>query len=114
MIYSTSARVGGPVEEARARRPPPRALLAVGERRLLIPAGGGTVGRSRDCDIVLDDVGISRRHAEIRPSVDGWTITDLGSTNGLLLNGQDVRGRMPLHPKDRIQLGSTEIVFDLG
>src|ERR1700682_3957233 len=68
MIYSTSARVGGPVEEAHARRPAARALLAVGGRRLLVPPGGGTIGRSRDCDVVLEDTGISRRHAEIRPS----------------------------------------------
>jgi hypothetical protein len=113
MIYSTSARVGGPVEEAHARRAP-RALLAVGGRRLLVPSGGGTVGRSRDCEIVLDDVGISRRHAEIRPSRGGWTIEDLGSTNGVAVNGQDIRGRQPLNPGDRVELGSTEIVFEVG
>jgi hypothetical protein len=113
MIYSTSARVGGPVQEAHARRPPPRAMLAVGPRRLLVPAGGGVVGRSRDCDIVLDDAGVSRRHAEIRPAADGWTIMDLGSTNGILLNGREVRSSQPLHAGDRIALGSTEIVFEV-
>ena len=114
MIYSTSARVRGPVEEAHARRPAPRALLAVGGRRLLMPPAGGTIGRSRDCEVVLEDVGISRRHAEIRPGVDGWTIADLGSTNGVLLNGRNVRGAEPLHAGDRVELGSTEIVFELG
>jgi hypothetical protein len=113
MIYSTSARVRGPVEEAQARRPVQRAMLAVGARRLLLPAAGGTVGRSRDCDIVLDDAGISRRHAEIRPGADGWTIADLGSTNGVLLNGKTVRGRHPLRPGDRLELGSTEITFEI-
>jgi hypothetical protein len=114
MIYSTSARVRGPVEEAHARRPPARALFAVGGRRLPLPAGGGTVGRSRECDIVLDDAGISRRHAEIRPCPDGWTIEDLGSTNGVLVNGRGIRGAQLLHPGDRVELGSTEIVFELG
>ena len=114
MIYSTSARVGGPVEEAHARRPAARALLAVGGRRLLVPPGGGTIGRSRDCDVVLEDTGISRRHAEIRPSGDGWTVEDLGSTNGVLVNGLGVRGAQPLHPGDRVELGSTEIVFEVG
>jgi hypothetical protein len=114
MIYSTSARVGGPVEEAHARRGSPRALLAVGGRRLLVPPRGGTVGRSRDCEIVLEDVGISRRHAEIRPSRGGWTIEDLGSTNGVLVNGHEIRGPQPLQPGDRVELGSTEIVFELG
>jgi hypothetical protein len=114
MIYSTSQRVGGPLEEAHARRRSPRALLAVHGRRLLVAPKGGTIGRSRDCDIVLDDVGISRRHADIRPSPDGWTVEDLGSTNGVLVNGQQVRGAQPLDPGDRIELGSTEIVFEVG
>lgn len=114
MIYSTSARVGGPVEAAHARRAAPRALLAVGGRRLLVPPGGAVVGRSRDCEIVLDDVGISRRHAQLSPSRDGWTVEDLGSTNGVAVNGRDIRGAQPLHPGDRIELGSTEVVFELG
>lgn len=113
MIYSTSARVRGPVEEAQARRPA-RALLAVEGRRLPLPARGATVGRSRECDVVLEDAGISRRHAEIRPGAEGWTVTDLGSTNGVRLNGRAVRGTEPLHPGDRVELGSTEIVFELG
>jgi hypothetical protein len=114
MIYSTSRRVGGPVQEANARRPPPRALLAVGGRRLLVSPSGGTIGRSRDCDIVLDDVGISRRHAEIRPGQDGWTVEDLGSTNGVLVNGRNTRGPQLLHSGDHVELGSTEIIFELA
>ena len=112
MIYSSSARVRGPLEEARARQVP-RAMLAVGARRLLLPPAGGIVGRSRDCDIVLEDAGVSRRHAEIRPAADGWTIADLGSTNGIVLNGRAVRSRHPLRPGDRIELGSTQITFEV-
>jgi hypothetical protein len=114
MIYSTSARVGGAVEEAHARRGAPRALLAVAGRRLIVPAAGATIGRSHDCEIVLEDVGISRRHAEIRPRGSGWTIEDLGSTNGVLVNGEDIRGARSLHSGDRVELGSTEIVFEAG
>jgi hypothetical protein len=113
MIYSTAERTRGPLQEAQARRPPRRALLAVGTRRLLLPPTGGTVGRSRDCDIVLEDAGISRRHADIRPGAESWSITDLNSTNGVLLNGRPARGTQPLAPGDRIELGSTEIVFEL-
>ncbi len=113
MIYSTSARVRGPLEEAHAHRAA-RALLVVGGRRLLLPSGGGVIGRSRDCDVVLDDAGISRRHAEIRPGPGGWTVADLGSTNGVSVNGQNVGGPQPLHPGDRVELGSTEIVFEVG
>jgi hypothetical protein len=113
MIYSTSARVRGPVEEAQARRPQ-RALLAVDGRRLPVPARGAVIGRSRECDIVLEDAGISRRHAEIRPGTEGWTVADLGSTNGVRLNGRTLRGTELLAPGDRVELGSTEIVFELG
>jgi hypothetical protein len=114
MIYSTSARLAGPVEEAHAHRPAPRALLAVDGRRLLVPPAGGTIGRSRQCDIVLDDTGVSRRHADIRPSPEGWTVEDLGSTNGVLVNGRPSSGAQLLHSGDRVELGSTEIVFEVG
>ena len=113
MIYSTSARVRGPVEEAHAQRSP-RALLAVGGRRLLLPGGGGTIGRSRDCDVVLADTGISRRHAQIRPGGAGWEIEDLGSTNGVLVNGVAVTGRQLLRSGDVIEFGSTEARFELA
>jgi hypothetical protein len=112
MIYSTSARLARPLEEAGRRAP--RALLAVEGRRLLVPPAGGTIGRSRDCEIVLEDTGISRRHADIRPSGEGWTLEDLGSTNGVLVNGQRVTGARQLSAGDRVELGSTEIVFELG
>jgi hypothetical protein len=114
MIYSSSARVRGEVEEAHARRSAPRALLAVGGRRLVVPPAGGTIGRGRDCDVVLDDAGVSRRHAAIRPGPDGWTVEDLGSTNGVLVNGQLIRGPHLLHPGDRVELGSTAIVFEVS
>jgi hypothetical protein len=113
MIYSSSARMRGPVEQARARRPA-RALLSVGGRRLPVPSGGGVVGRSRDCDVVLDDTGVSRRHAELRLGADGWTVTDLHSTNGVRVNGREIHGPHPLRAGDRLELGSTEIVFDLS
>ncbi len=114
MIYSTSARVGGPVQTATAQPRLPRALLAVAGRRLLVPPSGATIGRSRDCDIVLDDTGISRRHAELRPGSEGWEIQDLGSTNGVLVNGRAIQGRQPLEPGDRVELGTTEVLFEVG
>jgi hypothetical protein len=114
MIYSTSARVRGPVEAVQARRRAPRALLAVGGRRLLLPPGGGTIGRSRDCDLVLEDSGISRRHARIFPAGQGWEIEDLGSTNGVLVNGAAIAGAHALQTGDRIELGSTHAIFELS
>jgi Protein of unknown function (DUF3662)/Inner membrane component of T3SS, cytoplasmic domain len=113
MIYSTSARTRETLEPVHARRAA-RALLAVAGRRLIVPPGGATIGRSRACDVVLEDAGASRRHAEIRPHDEGWTLQDLGSTNGVLVNGRPVAPLQPLRPGDRIEIGSTEITFELG
>jgi hypothetical protein len=112
MIYSSSRRLREPLEQLPARQAP-RALLLVAGRRLLLAPGGAVVGRSRDCDVVLEDAGISRRHAHIRPAAAGWTIEDLRSTNGVLLNGEQLRSVHPLQVGDRIELGSTEMVFEL-
>jgi hypothetical protein len=112
MVFSASRRLREPLEQARAARPE-RALLVVAGRRLLVAPAGATIGRSRDCDVVLDDAGVSRHHARVRPDPPGWTIEDLGSTNGVRVNGQPVHGPHRLRLGDRIELGSTEIVFEL-
>ncbi len=110
MIYSTSER-RGPVASTRAPRTP-RALVVVDNRRMLVPPRGGVIGRSRECDIVLDDSNVSRRHAELRPVLDGWTIVDLGSTNGVTVNGRRIAHSELLRPGDRIGLGSTTLHFE--
>jgi predicted component of type VI protein secretion system len=114
MIYSGAQRLREPLEGARPPRPQAqRALLAVGGQRLILPPEGGVIGRSRDCAVVLDDSGVSRQHAEVRPSAAGWTVADLRSTNGVLLNGRALRGKQPLASGDRLELGSTQLVFEL-
>jgi hypothetical protein len=115
MIYSTSRRLRDPLAERTgpARRLPQRALLLVDGRRLLVAPRGALIGRGRDCDIVLDDAGVSRRHAQLSPTSAGWRIEDLGSTNGVRLNDEELRGTRELHPGDRIEIGSTKIVFEL-
>jgi len=113
MIYSNSERVRGAVEQVSPRRRS-KALLLVGGKRLLVPPRGGVVGRGRDCDVVLDDTGVSRRHAEVLPEGDGWTIEDLGSTNGVRVNGLTVQGSHHLRSGDRIEMGSTEMLFEIA
>jgi Protein of unknown function (DUF3662)/FHA domain len=76
----------------------------VKERRVVI-------GRSRDCDIQLADANVSRRHAEVRQEGASYWIVDLGSTNGLEVNGKRVK-RAKLRDGDTITLGSTEITFE--
>src|SRR3954447_10870018 len=70
MVYSAAERIRGPVEQATGRRPQ-RALLIAEGRRHVVPPGGATLGRSRDCEVVLDDPNVSRHHAEVRPDGAG-------------------------------------------
>jgi predicted component of type VI protein secretion system len=112
MIFSNSQRTRDAVEQTGARRRP-KALLLVSGRRLLVAPRGATIGRSRDCDIVLDDSSVSRRHAELRPGAAGWSIEDLGSTNGVRVNGLSVYGPQEVRTGDRIEIGSTEMLFEI-
>jgi len=68
------------------------------------------IGRSKDCDIRLADPNVSRRHAELRQEGTAYWILDLGSTNGLMVNGRRQQ-RAKLANEDRITVGSTELVF---
>jgi hypothetical protein len=68
------------------------------------------IGRGADCDLQLADPGVSRRHAELRLEGEALVLVDLGSTNGLRVNDVPT-GRRQLEPADRIQLGSTTLVF---
>jgi pSer/pThr/pTyr-binding forkhead associated (FHA) protein len=71
------------------------------------------LGRSRECDITLDDPNVSRRHAEVRQEEGAHWIVDLGSTNGVTLNGKRVN-RARLEPDDAILVGTTELRFERG
>jgi hypothetical protein len=112
MIYSTAGRVSEPLEE-RARSRQQTALLVMGGKRLVVGPGGATMGRSRQCDVTVDDPNISRNHAEVRPRGGSWVLTDLGSTNGSRLNGRRVEGSEVLKPGDEIELGTTVLRFEL-
>lgn len=69
------------------------------------------IGRESKNDIAVHDVNASRTHAELRFEPQGvWTITDLGSTNGTLVNGREVATH-PLSEGDRITIGMTNFMF---
>ena len=114
MVYSTSARAQEELHEARTGRSGRPMLLAEG-KRFAVGAGGASIGRSRECDIVLGDSNVSRRHAEIRPRGDGWTITDLGSTNGVKVNGRALRPNepQPIGPGDALDVGTVDARFEV-
>ena len=69
------------------------------------------IGRSRDCDITVEDANVSRRHAEIRAEDGAYWLVDLGSTNGVELNGKRVE-RERLEHGDSIVVGKTQLTFE--
>ena len=81
-----------------------------GERTVRIPGTVATIGRLPECEIVVHDPGASRRHAQIRLEEGTYTVTDLGSTNGTMLNGQIVQTR-GLVDGDRIRIGNSVLEF---
>jgi hypothetical protein len=113
MIYSAADRHQEQLSEVRANRAG-RAIIVVDGKRMLVGAAGSVLGRSRESDIVIDDANVSRRHAEVRPGPDGWTIADLGSTNGVRVNGRPVRSApQPLRDGDHVELGTAQVTFEI-
>ncbi len=69
------------------------------------------LGRAHDCDLILPDVLLSRRHAEIARTEQGWVLRDLGSLNGTRLNGLRVLGQPALRDGDVIAVSDWSLVF---
>jgi len=85
-------------------------VLDVGGTRYPILQSRTVIGRGGDADITVDDAGISRRHLEILWDGSRAEVNDLGSTNGLLLDGVRLTAA-PLPPDSVIDIGITRIVF---
>jgi hypothetical protein len=112
MVFSAAQRIAEPLEENATVRQQ-RALLIYGGRRLMVGPRGATLGRSRECEIVIDDPNVSRQHAEVRPRGGAWVVSDLGSTNGTRVNGHVINGPEVVRPGDEIEVGSSLITFEL-
>lgn len=90
-----------------------RAIVSLHDRRYVLDGPTAVLGRSRECDCVFDDQNVSRRHAELRRNSSGdWQIVDLGSTNGVKVNGRRVEASR-LAPGDDVDLGTVSFTFDI-
>ena len=69
------------------------------------------IGRASDCDLVINDANISRRHALVRKDWGGITIEDLGSKNGVVINDGKTEGATALQDSDEIMLGAVRLTF---
>ncbi|MFA9443959.1 FHA domain-containing protein [Egicoccus sp. AB-alg6-2] len=102
-----------PAPSSRKSRRVPREIVVHapegGTRRHGLGGHGVTLGRSPGVDVVVDDVYVSDEHAQILPDDGGWSLRDLGSTNGTYLNGAKVTRPTPLADGDQVRLGKTRI-----
>jgi pSer/pThr/pTyr-binding forkhead associated (FHA) protein len=94
--------------------PPGRETVSSDPAPLVFPPGSGvrfTIGRTRDCDLCLTDLSVSRMHALLVRREDGWVLSDLGSHNGTRLNGWLVREPVQVRAGDRVEFGSMAFII---
>lgn len=95
---------------------PPGSALLIVERgpnsgaRFLLDADRTTAGRAADSDIFLDDVTVSRRHAEFSRVGNGFRVVDIGSLNGTYVNRQRIESAV-LRGGDEVQIGKYRLVY---
>jgi hypothetical protein len=101
-----------------ARRVATTSMSASPERgrpmALPFPRGAGShfsIGRDAGCDLAIPDMTVSRRHAELERTADGWLLSDLRSTNGTRVNGWRVRGKVPVRAGDLVNFGDLQVFF---
>lgn len=109
----------GDVVDERGQTGPARAeptsesgcALLWGERIVPLAEGENVVGRDPDCALRIPSGLVSREHARIVATGGRATLLDLGSKNGTLLSGQQVKGEVPLTDGDEIRIGPALLVF---
>ncbi len=107
-----------PPTDVVATVPPVRAVVA----RLVMADGTShvldgdrvRVGRQATCGVVIQDPNVSREHAQLRRGPSGWTVLDLGSTNGTRINGRGASGEQLLASGDEVAFGSVTVRFEIA
>jgi hypothetical protein len=114
MVYKVAPQPAAePTERAPDRPALTRAVVDLNDRRYVLDGPRAVLGRSDDAECVLRDPNVSRRHAELRQDASGqWEIFDLGSTNGVKVNGRRVT-EAPLREGDQVTIGTTTFRFGI-
>lgn len=94
-------------------RTPPKVQLEIDGRVYQLSGSVTVIGRGAEADVVVDDPGVSRRHAEIHTGTGRVRVVDLGSTNGTFVDGERI-GTGDLADGSRITVGRTRIVVRMG
>jgi hypothetical protein len=121
---SLGRRGGGPDDAAGpgpARRLTSIIRLPMGQRPAGVPPrplpfprtveGFYTIGRDARCDLAIEDMTVSRIHARLERTADGWLLKDLSSTNGTRVNGWRVRGQVTVRAGDIVRFGDVQYVL---
>ncbi|HEX6765368.1 MAG TPA: FHA domain-containing protein [Polyangiaceae bacterium] len=89
-------------------------VLRHGPREIALPLGRFVIGRAETCELPLDDPLVSRQHAVLVVALDGVTAEDLGSRNGIRVNGERVEKSRKLAAGDVLVVGSNTFTVKLG
>lgn len=109
------SRLKQPRRSRREGKTPPTTLrITQGKQAGLTMTIGDAllIGRSADCQLILDDDYVSTRHARIYATPKGLMVEDLGSTNGTYLNNERVGSPLPFSRKDTLRIGRTLLVVE--
>ncbi len=90
------------------------ALVLQSGERITLDTDSLKIGRQASCRIVFNDSNVSREHAQLRRSADGWKLLDLGSTNGTKINGVKIAEEQLLVNGDELGFGTSSAKFEIS
>ena len=89
-------------------------LVMQNGERIVLETDSLKIGRQATCRIVFNDSNVSREHAQMRRTADGWKLLDLGSTNGTKINGVKITEEQLLVNGDELSFGTSSAKFEIS
>jgi pSer/pThr/pTyr-binding forkhead associated (FHA) protein len=81
-------------------------------QRLIVKVPIVNIGRADYCDMVIPDDSVSSQHAKLTRREGVWVLSDLGSTNGTMVDGEKIDGDIPLAPGAFVRFGDVQLIFE--